>query len=76
MVGITGKSCLPTNGLGRNKIKQTQSLLRREETAEKQFCNDRNVGHPAILPPPIFLLSGRLIPKCMNNLYRSERLKK
>lgn len=42
MVGITGKSCLPISGLGRNKAMQTQSLLRRAKTAEKQFCNDRN----------------------------------
>jgi len=26
----------------RNEAKQTQSLLRRAESAEKQFCNDRN----------------------------------
>lgn len=60
MVGITERSCLPIGGPGRNKAKQTQSLLRRVETAEKQFCNDRN----AVRPPfylTHFLLSGRLI---------------
>lgn len=46
MVGITGKFCLFISGSGMKKAKQTQGLLRKTETAEKQFCNDREVYPP------------------------------
>lgn len=43
MVGITEVLFVLISGpRWRNEAKQTQSLLRRAESAEKQFCNDRN----------------------------------
>lgn len=62
MVGITEVLFALISSPGwRNEAKQTQSLLRRTESAEKQFCNDQNARSARrVLPHPFSFYPGDL----------------
>jgi hypothetical protein len=67
MVGITGKFCLLINGPGMNKAKQTQGPCAEQKRRKNSFVMiERSTRY---FTSPIFILSDRLILKCMNNLY-------